>query len=674
MRRFFIPAIMISVMAIAAGAAQAAVEVPGADRIGIGNWYEADILVDGKAGREVKLISGKLPFGLRVENGRKVRGYPAGIERTAAVLQTVSDSGEAVRNEVEFAVVDEKFRLVYRELPVVKTGEQAEVKIEGQGGEPPYSGCSLARVSTFRNGGAAVPGKKRPAVDTAPSWLSISEDCTISASPDEEAIVLMIVSAKDSAGAVAKEFYALRAADDPAAQGWLEQKAREYNKDYQERFSPYGLTLEIDGKGAYHSYGDSAIWTGTYLAGAAYYYAVTGEEYAKLNMEKALHATTRLREITGVPGLIARAYENDEWVGRSPEPHIKPAPAEHRYEVTEGPYKGWRFLSTASRDQFTGVFWGNATVWDLFDEPAYREEASNNIVSMASHIWDNEMHIMEADGKHTRHGVMSGYGIQDSSGEKSCDPYTNGCKMANGFNAALILNWFNMAATVAGDRGTQDLWRERYRNLVMKEPNPEKGREFENNYTGQLKKVYVYGEAFIEYWETTWFNLNLLYNNYFHLTRFEKVDKLRTKYRETLEWLWQDKKEMADGCERPEARRTERERNPHFTWQYLAARGDRDPDKIFNALAELIAFPKGPRAPFDVADDVKIATVPGHDDWACEPVPIEYRKPADFQWQREPYSVFGSWPWQGDGRNFPGADVITPYWMGRYFGYIPSGI
>ena len=89
-----------------------------------------------------------------------------------------------------------------------------------------------------------------------------------------------------------------------------------------------------------------------------------------------------MREITGVPGLIARAYENDEWVGHRPEPSIKDDPENHRYLVEDGPHKGWRFLSTASRDQYTGVFWGNATVYELFDDPGMRGRASANIVSV----------------------------------------------------------------------------------------------------------------------------------------------------------------------------------------------------------------------------------------------------------------------------------------------------
>jgi hypothetical protein len=649
------------------------ISVAGTDRIPIGDYYDAPVVVAGwQQPYKITLAGGKLPYGLRLTADGRIAGYPEAVERTTAKIRAAAPNGDSAEQEVAFLVPGEGFRLLYRDLPVAPLGKTTSVKIEGIGGAPPYK-CNIERVRTFF-AGAAKPGAKAPTIDEAPAWLTLGGDCTLTATPDKETIVIFIVSAKDSAGAAAKEFYALRSASDPGSMGWIEKKARDYNIDYQNRFSPYGLTLEIDQNGAYQSYGDSAIWTGTYLAGAAYYYAVTGEDFARANLVKSLDATTRLREITGVPGLIARAYENDEWVGKAPTPRIEPDPAEHRYLVENGPYKGWRFLSTASRDQFTGVFWGNATVYELFDDPALKAPASTNIVSMASHVWDNNMHIMDADGKRTRHGVMSGYGIQDSEGEMTYDPYESPARVSNGFNVTLILNWFDMAASTAPDEATRRLWRERYLALISNKPNPAPDRSFERGYLTHLKKLYVYGEAFNTYWETAWFNMNLLFNNYFHLIRFEHNPKIRSIYRETLKYLWDDKKPMADGCEAPQKRRAGREHNPHFTWQYLAAEGDRDPDKIFDAVNEMILFPTGPRQPFNIVDPVDFPSVPGHDDWACEAIPIQYRIPSDFQWQRSPYSLSKTWPTDEMGRNFAGVDMITPYWMGRYFGYVPGNI
>ena len=655
--------------------AESKIKISGADNIPVGLRYEQSLSFDGlQAPLKTEVTSGQLPFGLNLTPDGTIVGTPLAVSRTSAKVKAVDSSGKSVEETILFAVTDAKFRLLYGDLPVAQPGKKTTVKIEGQGGVPPYSGCAIERARTFYDGGAAKFGAKAPTEEGAPAWLSISDDCTVTASPDKEAIVIFIVSAKDASGASAKEFYAIRAATDPSKAGWLEAKAREYNKDYQDRFSPYGLTVEIDPKGAYYNYGDSAIWTGTYLAGAAYFYAVTKEPYARANLDKSLAATTRLREITGVPGLIGRAYENDEWVGKADHPHIIPNEAEHRYLVKDGPYKGWRVLTTASRDQYTGVFWGNAAVYDVVDDQEFRKRAAENIVSMATHIWDNKMRVVDPDGIMTRHGLMSGYAISDAEGVKHYDPYNSAARMQNGFNAALLLNWFDLAANVAPDEKSREMWRARYLNLISKDPNPEPGRDFERNYLSFLKKLYVYGESFIGYYETAWFNMNLLFNNYYDLVWYEKNESLRNRYREVLRFLWEDKAPMENGCDAPTKRRAGREKNPHFTWQYLAAQGRRDPDKIFDAVSALIIFPRGPKTTYKVVDPIDIPTVPGHSTMACEPVPVQYRMMEDFFWQRAPYGVNTKWPDSDDGRQFAGVDVITPYWMGRYFGFVPGNI
>jgi hypothetical protein len=674
-KNVFLCIAVISILSSNVCSAATSIKIPGTENIPVGLRFEAKLSADGlKAPLKTEVTAGKLPFGLSLTPDGTITGTPVAVVRTSAKIKVTDSADKSVEEDIPFAVTDAKFRLIYGDLPVAKVGKKTTLKIQGQGGAPPYLGCKIERARTFYNGGAAKFGAKAPTEEGAPVWFSVSDDCSVTVSPDKEAIVIFIISANDSAGASAKEFYAIRATTDPSKPGWLEAKAREYNKDYQDRFSPYGLTVEIDPKGAYYNYGDSAMWTGTYLAGAAYYYAVTKEDYARANLDKSLAATTRLREITGVPGLIGRAYENDEWVGKSDHPHIEPNEAQHRYLVKDGPYKGWRVLTTASRDQYTGVFWGNAAVYNVVQDPAFKKRAAENIVSMATHIWDHKMRVVDPDGKMTNHGLMSGYAISDSEGLKHYDPYNSPARIQNGYNAALLLNWFDLAANVAPDEKTREMWRTRYINLISKEPNPEPGRDFERNYLSFLKKLYVYGESFNGYYETAWFNLNLLFNNYYDLVWNENNENLRKKYREVLRFLWEDKTPMENGCDAPTKRRAGREKNPHFTWQYLAAQGGRDPEKIFDAVSALIIFPRGPKTTYKIVDPIDIPTVPGHPTMSCEPVPVQYRMPEDFFWQRAPYGVNTSWPQSDDGRQFAGVDVITPYWMGRYFGFVPGNI
>ncbi|HVY61714.1 MAG TPA: hypothetical protein VHF22_08675, partial [Planctomycetota bacterium] len=52
---------------------------------------------------------------------------------------------------------------------------------------------------------------------------------------------------------------------------------------------------------------------------------------------------------------------------------------------------------------------------------------------------------------------------------------------------------------------------------------------------------------------------------------------------------------------------------------------------------------------------------------AIYPVPIEKRPTTDFLWQRDPFALDG----YGDARHeFPGVDLVAPYWLARSYGLI----
>lgn len=53
---------------------------------------------------------------------------------------------------------------------------------------------------------------------------------------------------------------------------------------------------------------------------------------------------------------------------------------------------------------------------------------------------------------------------------------------------------------------------------------------------------------------------------------------------------------------------------------------------------------------------------------AVYPVPIEKRPPTDFLWQRDPFELDGSDP---PTVQYPGVDLLLPYWAARSFGLIP---
>jgi hypothetical protein len=174
--------------------------------------------------------------------------------------------------------------------------------------------------------------------------------------------------------------------------------------------------------------------------------------------------------------------------------------------------------------------------------------------------------------------------------------------------------------------------------------------------------------------ETSWYNVHMGFSTFFHLVRRAENPELRRRTLEAFRTvLWEDAEPMASGCEKPEMRRARREWNPHYSWQYLAALGDRDAEAIFECLSMLMWFAEPPRRDYRVENPLGVETVPGHPDFACEAVPIHLRPPSsNYIWHREPYRHTGGM--DTPGREDGGSDGFVPYWMGRYFGFVPSNI
>ena len=95
----------------------------------------------------------------------------------------------------------------------------------------------------------------------------------------------------------------------PAIAGDLADKAAAYDALVPLRHLPHDtifdpiMTTPTSGTvEAYTDFGDSAIWTGHYLASQAYRYAVTHSPAALANARRALNGITRLIAVAGNQG------------------------------------------------------------------------------------------------------------------------------------------------------------------------------------------------------------------------------------------------------------------------------------------------------------------------------------------------------------------------------------
>ena len=154
-----------------------------------------------------------------------------------------------------------------------------------------------------------------------------------------------------------------------------EADALAISENIRARHLPYGTIIDPvfnahDGDQivSYSRCGDSAIWTGHWLAAESYRYAVTRSPEALDNVRVALDGIRKLLEVTG-NGLLARCAFPVE------SPY---APDMMGEEAHHGVYGGtvdgaqWNWIGNTSRDQYLGVFFGLTVAYSVVDEPTIK--------------------------------------------------------------------------------------------------------------------------------------------------------------------------------------------------------------------------------------------------------------------------------------------------------------
>jgi hypothetical protein len=158
-----------------------------------------------------------------------------------------------------------------------------------------------------------------------------------------------------------------------------EPDALSIEKNLLDRHMPFGTILDpifdapdSDTIVGYTRCGDSAIWTGHYLAAAAFRYKVTGSAEALANASRALDGLTLLTDVTG-NNLLARCavpVTSDFAAGITQE------------ETNNGVYPGiagdvsYYWIGNTSRDQYLGVFFGLGVAYNYIPDPKFRARVS----------------------------------------------------------------------------------------------------------------------------------------------------------------------------------------------------------------------------------------------------------------------------------------------------------
>ena len=189
----------------------------------------------------------------------------------------------------------------------------------------------------------------------------------------------------------------------------MEEKARILQSNLIEKHLLDGLYVSMvpTGPPVPHTVDDpgnvihAGVWTGRYLAGVAYQYAVTKDPAIRKHGGDLLMGLRRLQEVTGKPGLLARGFVK----GHGPVEGFERGGADSKHwHQGQGAYAGYRFYSDVSVDNFNAVLYGYAIYFDLAADAAQKQIIAYDVDRLMTHLLDNHYRIVDLNGQVTQYG------------------------------------------------------------------------------------------------------------------------------------------------------------------------------------------------------------------------------------------------------------------------------
>ncbi len=152
----------------------------------------------------------------------------------------------------------------------------------------------------------------------------------------------------------------------------LAKKASRLERVMEKEFvDPDGFVIVRNAKGEPDDYGDTALWTGYYVASLAWKIRVTQDALARAQLERSLWALHRLHAASPVRGTLLR--------------HAAPS--------------GLQLLSpSASRDTYTGFYVGVAQGLPYVKNPALAQALRSDLDAVTGHLLDHHWRWVPQDG------------------------------------------------------------------------------------------------------------------------------------------------------------------------------------------------------------------------------------------------------------------------------------
>lgn len=354
--------------------------------------------------------------------------------------------------------------------------------------------------------------------------------------------------------------------------------------------------------------GDSALWTGHYLAAEAFRYRVTGSAEALKNVRDAIDGIRSLVDVTGT-NLLARCLVPVDWENDFNHQAIITEEARHgiyvNYIERQQYYQQYYWVGNTSRDQYSGVFFGLGVAYDMVNDSNgqdVRLSVSEIVTRLLNFLLKNNWSVV----------------------------------MPNGTISTTFLGRYEQQLSFL---------------QVGRRVNP---GSFDSPYKSHRTR-YASSVGTAVWYDSldnhkSYFKFNLDYINLYNLIRLEEVtSSYRKNYLSAYNIL---------------RNTTQSHGNPHFNLidrEVRGANSTRDAETI-TLLDEWL-----PRPRRDTWVDLRCCRTACGPDKACSPIPVKDRVRTDFLWQRSPFLLYGG----GYGTiETAGIDYILPYWMARYYGIL----
>ena len=447
---------------------------------------------------------------------------------------------------------------------------------------------------------------------------------------------------------------------------------------------------------SYDGVGDSAIWTGTYLAAESIRYMVDGSVAARQNVIDLVNTLHLFFNVAGSPGLLSRyAYESK--YRDQPEGQVLGGDTNCESDrvfcdiLYDG--KNYDYTGDISRDQYQGILMGYSFAYDALGEEYedIRKIIREDTVEFVQVIMSKQQiyltltydgtpiplpsqidarFIVTAPREMTNNRVVVNYCSTETS---DCKTSMHGfqefmpniatlLRQADGLSwipkviprsgsAIMLANIFNIGIQV-----TEGIEEYNELNQELKDFYYTNDDDWGNvnDWLDQAEQWFYSNECGDSY-----YGINIAMEPMYNLLRLEKDMDIRGRiYFNVLQAkMWE---------------KVKTHKNSFFTYIY-SSQGGFSSEITGDATEQFRGFTTAPHIykPVDLLDDPKYqdredgCTNQVNNDTSA--VDVADRKAADFMWQRNPFDLYSG----GDPKKiFSGVDYMIVYWMGRLYGYI----